>query len=100
MATVVELRYGSVRSVASSPASGSPADPIVAMPLSTGGGAESMVAVLAGSTLMTMSIDMSSYFSQRIQVSVYAAFCAGLANSLIHCAIVQWCCLYHTSAEE
>ena len=74
MATVVELRYGSVRSVASSPASGSPADPVVAMPLSTGGGGtESLVAVLAGSTLMTTSIDVSSHFPQRKQIPVDSA---------------------------
>lgn len=64
MATVVELRYGSVRSVASSPASGSLADPVVAIPLTIGGGAEALVAVLAGSTLMTTSVDVSSHSSQ------------------------------------
>jgi hypothetical protein len=100
MATVVELRYGSVRSVACSPASGSPTEPIVAMPLSTGGGAESLVAVLAGSTLMTTSMDVSSRFPLLRPVPANLAFCAGLARSKTsRCSIIKTRSLGHTGGE-
>lgn len=58
MSTVVELRYGSVRSVASSSLSGSPAEPVVAMRLSNGGGDGGLIAMLAGATLMTTPVEV------------------------------------------
>ncbi len=61
---VLELRYGTVRSVGSAPAAGSPAEPVAVLPLGfVGAGADAgevLLAVAAGAALLTLPVEVQS----------------------------------------
>jgi len=59
---VLELRYGSLRSLAASPAAGSPAAPPQALALGGVGGEEGLVVIAAGGALLTTPVEVRAVF--------------------------------------